>query len=147
MPFLLGASSFSVKSPAKENTLKSMPLKMTSSKKTHPENRGGQSKAVDEAASSCQAPCHNIPPQFFPSEIWLSWLEAVAAAPLLRQHGRSVEQAVPCCVCSVPRKANLLLGSQSHSAERTFLHGGGFVFPTGCAGGLPNQAVVSQQQF
>lgn len=38
---------------------------MTNTKKRHPENRDGQSKAVREAASSCQAPCHNIPPPSF----------------------------------------------------------------------------------
>lgn len=65
MPFLLGADSSTVKSPSKENTLKSMPLKMTSSEKTHSANRDGQSKAVQEATSSCQAACHNIHPQFF----------------------------------------------------------------------------------
>lgn len=56
---------------------------------------------------------------------WSQWV----AAPLLRQHCREMEQAVPHCVCSAPRKANLFLDCQSHSAERTFLHGGVFLFP------------------
>lgn len=53
MPFLLRADSSAVKSPSKENTLKSMPLEMTSSEKTHSANRDGRCKAVQEAAPSC----------------------------------------------------------------------------------------------
>lgn len=64
---------------------------MTSSKKTHSINRDGQSKAVQEATSSCQAACHNIHPQFFPSEILLTLLDPAGccsfAQAALQKHG------------------------------------------------------------
>jgi len=147
MPFLLGADSSAVKSPSKENTLKSMPLKMTSPKKTHSANRDGQSKAVQEATSSCQAACHNTHPQFFPSEILRTLLEPAGCCSFTRAalQKRGAGCASPCLFSpekgKYPSAHTLTLRKARPDAE------GARCFPVGCAGGPPNQALLSQQQL
>lgn len=83
MLFLSGANSSTVEPLSKENMLKSMPLKMTSPEKMLSANRDGQSKATQEANSSCQAACHNTRPQFFPSKILLTLLDPAGCCLLV----------------------------------------------------------------
>lgn len=60
MLFLPGADSSAVKSPSKENTLKSMPLKMTS-----PKNRALQTKMVNGKPLRRQPPAARLPVTIF----------------------------------------------------------------------------------
>lgn len=57
---------------------------MTSPEKMLSANRDGQSKAAQEANSSCQAACHNTRPQFFPSKILLTLLDPAGCCLLVK---------------------------------------------------------------
>lgn len=85
MPFLPGADSSAVKPPPKENTLKSMPLRMTS-----PKNHTLQTKMVNRKLLRRRPPAARLPvtiftPSFSPVKYCSPCRGQRAAARLLRR--------------------------------------------------------------
>lgn len=91
MPFLLGADSSTVKLPSKENIKISALKNDKPGKKSTLQTEMVNPKPFKEATSSLQAACHNIHPQFFPSEILLISLEPAGCCPFAQaapqEHG------------------------------------------------------------